>query len=51
MFSAMTKLAWAFVSNLRAVSSILTKQAFRCLKQPGKSYAQLVGVCLVRTAF
>ena len=28
MFSAMRKLAWAFVSNLRAVCSISTKQAF-----------------------
>ena len=41
----------AFVSNLRAVCSISTKQAFWCLKQPGKSYVPLVGVCLVRTAF
>ena len=51
MFSAMRKLAWAFVSNLRAVCSISTKQAFWCLKQPGKSYVPLVGVWLVRTAF
>ena len=28
MFSAMRKLAWAFVSNLRAVCSISTKLAF-----------------------
>ena len=51
MFSAMKKLAWAIVSNFRAVCSISTKQAFWCLKQPGKSYVPLVGVCLVRTAF
>ena len=40
------KLAWAFVSNLQAVCSISTKQAFWCLILPGKSYVPLVGVCL-----
>ena len=33
------KLAWAFVSNGRAVCSISTKQAFYSLKPPGKSYS------------
>ena len=51
MFSAMRKLVWAFVSNLRAICSISTKQAFWCLKQPGKSHVPLVGVWIVRTAF
>ena len=43
-FSAMGKLAWAFVSNGRAVCSISTKQAFYSLKPPGKSYVNQVGV-------
>ena len=51
MYSAMRELECAFVSNLQAVCSISTKQAFWCLKQPGKSYVPLVGVWLVRTAF
>ena len=51
MFSDMRKLAWPFVSNLRAVCSISTKQAFWCLKQPGKSHVPLVGVWIVRKAF
>ena len=49
-FSAMGKLAWAFVSNGRAVCSISTKQAFYSLKPPGKSYVPQVGVHLVRMA-
>ena len=49
-FSAMGKLAWAFVSNGRAVCSISTKQAFYTLKPPGKSYVPQVGVRLVRMA-
>ena len=48
MISAMRKFAWAFVSNVRAVCSISTKQDFWCSKQPGKSYVPLIGVCLVR---
>ena len=47
----MGKLAWAFVSNGRAVSSISTKQAFYSLKLPGKSYVLQVGVRLVRMAY
>ena len=50
-FSAMGKLAWAFVSNGRAVCSISTKQAFYSLKPPGKSYVPQVGVRLVRMEF
>ena len=49
-FSAMEKLAWASVSNGRAVCSISTKQAFYSLKPPGKSYVPQVGVRLVRMA-
>ena len=45
------KLAWAFVSNGRAVCSISTKQAFYSLKPPGKSYVPQVGVRLVRMAY
>ena len=47
----MGKLAWAFVSNGRAVCSISTKQAFYSLKPPGKSYVPQVGVRLVRMAY
>ena len=47
----MGKLAWAFVSNKRAVFSISTKQAFYSLKPPGKSYVPQVGVRLVRMAY
>ena len=47
----MGKLAWAFVSNGRAVCSITTKQAFYSLKPPGKSYVPQVGVRLVRMAY
>ena len=47
----MGKLAWAFVSNGRAVSSISTKQAFYTLKPPGKSYVPQVSVRLVRMAW
>ena len=43
-FSAMGKLAWAFVSNGRAVCSISTKQAIYSLKPPGKSYVPQAGV-------
>ena len=50
-FSAMGKLAWAFVSNGRAISSISTKQAFYSLKPPGKSYVPQVCVRLVRMAY
>ena len=50
-FSAMGKLAWAFVSNGRAVCSVSTKQAFYSLKPPGKSYVPQVGVRLVRMAY
>ena len=50
-FSAMGKLAWAFVSNGRAVCSLSTKQAFYSLKPPGKSYVPQVGVRLVRMAY
>ena len=50
-FSAVGKLAWAFVSNGRAVCSISTKQAFHSLKPPGKSYVPQVGVRLVRMAY
>ena len=50
-FSAMGKLAWAFVSNGRAVCSISTKQAFYSMKPPGKSYVPQVGVRLVRMAY
>ena len=50
-FSAMEKLAWAFVSNGLAVYSISLKQAFYSLKPPGKSYVLLVGVPLVRMAY
>ena len=50
-FSAMGKLAWAFVSNGQAVCSIFTKQAFYSLKPPGKSYVPQVGVRLVRMAY
>ena len=50
-FSAMVNLAWAFVSNGRAVCSISTKQAFCSLKPPRKSYVPQVGVCLVRMAY
>ena len=45
------KLAWAFVSNGRAVYSISAKQAFYFLKQPGKYYVPQVGVRLVRMAY
>ena len=50
-FSAMGKLAWAFVSNVRTVCLISTKQAFYSLKPPGKSYVPQVGVRLVRMAY
>ena len=50
-FSAMGKLAWAFVSNGRAVCSISTKKAFSSLKPPGKSYVPQVSMCLVRMAY
>ena len=50
-FSAMGKLAWAFVSNGRAICQISTKQAFYSLKLPGKSYVPQVEVRLVRMAF
>ena len=50
-FSAMGTLAWAFVSNGRAVCSISTKQAFYSLKPPGKSYVPQVGVRLIRMVF
>ena len=50
-FSAMGKLAWAFVSNGQAVCSISTKQAFYSLKPPGKSYVPQVGVRLVRMEY
>ena len=50
-FSAMGKLAWAFVSNGQAVCSISTKQAFYSLKLHGKSYVPQVGVRLVRLAY
>ena len=50
-FSAMLKLAWAFVSNGRDVCSISTKQVFFSLKQPGKSYVPQVGERLVRMAY
>ena len=50
-FSAMGKLAWAYVFNGRAVYSISTKQAFYSLKPPGKSYVPQVGVRLVRLAY
>ena len=50
-FSAIGKLAWAFVSNGRTVCSISTKQAFYSLKPPGKSYVLQVGVRLVRMAY
>ena len=50
-FSAMGKLAWAFVSNGRAVCSLSTKQAFYSLKRPGKSYVPQVGVRLVTMAY
>ena len=50
-FSAMGKLAWAFVFNGRDVCSISTKQAFYSLKPPGKSYVPQVGVRLVRMAY
>ena len=46
----MGKLAWAFVSNGRAVCSISTKQAFYNLKPPYKTYVPHVGVRLVRMA-
>ena len=46
-FSEIGKLAWAFVSNGRAVCSISTKQAIYSLKPPGKSYVPQVGVRLV----
>ena len=49
-FSAMGKLAWAFVSNGRAGCSISTKQAFYSLKPPGKSYVPQVGERIVRMA-
>ena len=49
-FSAMGKLAWAFVSNGWAVCSISTKQAFYSLKPPGQSYVPQVGARLVRMA-
>ena len=47
----MGKLAWAFVSNGRAVCSISTKQAFYSLKPPGKFYVPQIGVRLVRMAY
>ena len=50
-FSAMGKLAWAFVSNGRAVCSISTKQGLYSLKPPGKSYVPQVGVRLIRLAY
>ena len=50
-FSAIEKLAWAFVSNGRAVCSFSNKQAFYSLKPPGKSYVTQVGVRLVRMAY
>ena len=46
----MGKLAWAFVSNGRAICSIFAKQAFFSLKPPDKSYVPQVGVRLVRMA-
>ena len=50
-FSAIGKLAWALVSNGRAVCSISTKQAFYSLKPPGKPYVPQVGLRLVRMAY
>ena len=50
-FSAMGKMAWAFVSNVRAACSISTKQDFYSLKPAGKSFVPQVGVCLVRMAY
>ena len=47
-FSAMEKLAWAFVSNGRAVCSTSTKQAFYSLEPPGKSYVPQEGLRLIR---
>ena len=43
-FSAMGKLARAFVSNLWAVCPISTKQAFHSLERPGKSCVPQIGV-------
>ena len=50
-FSAMRKLAWAFVFNGWAVCSISTQQAFYSLKPSGKSYVTHVGVHLIRMAY
>ena len=47
----MGKLAWAFVSNGRAVYSIFTKEAFYSLKPPGKAYVPQVGVLLLRMVY
>ena len=49
-FSAMGKLAWAFVFYGRAVCSISTKQSFWSLIPSGESYVPQVGVRLVRMA-
>ena len=49
-FSAMGKLAWAIVSNGRAVCSVSTKQAFYSLNPPGKSYVPQIGERLIRMA-
>ena len=43
-FSDMGKLVWAYVSNLWAVRSITTKQAFRFLRRPGKTCVPQIGV-------
>ena len=50
-FSAMGILAWAFVSNWRAICSISTKQTFYSLKPPEKFYVPQIGVRLVRMAY
>ena len=44
-------MAWAFVSNGRAVRSISAKQAFYSLKPSGKSYVPQVGFREVSTDF
>ena len=50
-FSAMGKLAWAFVSNGLAVCSLSTKQAFYSLIPPSKCYVPQVSVRLVRMTY
>ena len=40
----MKNLARAFVTNLRAVCTISTKQALQYLKRPGKCYVPQIGV-------